>query len=71
MLEQEKASIISYYDILNLLQFRRSVNTSKFIHKKDFLSKCEHGLLYLHGLTLRILKKKLVGQIFKRSFASK
>ena len=29
----------------------------------------EHGLLYLHGLTLCILKKKLEGQIFKRSFA--
>ena len=24
-----------------------------------------HGLLYLHGLTLRILKKKIVGQMFK------
>ena len=24
-----------------------------------------HGLLYLHGLTLRILKKKIEGQIFK------
>ena len=31
----------------------------------------KHGLLYLHRLTLRILKKKIVGQIFKRSFASK
>ena len=30
-----------------------------------------HGLLYLDGLTLRILQKKIVGQIFKRSFASK
>ena len=29
----------------------------------------KHGLLYLHGLILRILKKKIEGQIFKRSFA--
>ena len=30
-----------------------------------------HDLLYLHGLTLRILKKKIVGQMLKISFASK
>ena len=30
-----------------------------------------HGLLCLHGLTLRILKKKIVGQIFKRSYCVK
>ena len=28
-----------------------------------------HGLLYLHCLTLHVLKKKIEGQIFKRSFA--
>ena len=28
-----------------------------------------HDPLYLHGLTLHIMKKKIVGQIFKRSFA--
>ena len=32
-------------------------------------SKWNHELLYLHGLTLRILKKKVVGQMFKVSFA--
>ena len=30
----------------------------------------EHDLLHIHGLTLRILKKK-IDQIFKRSFALK
>ena len=33
--------------------------------------KFKHGLLYLHGLTLGISKKKIVGQMFKISFASK
>ena len=35
------------------------------------MSKANHGLLYLHSLTLCILKKKIAGQTFKRSFASK
>ena len=35
------------------------------------LKPIHYGLLYLHGLTLRIMKKKIVGQIFKRSFESK
>ena len=38
---------------------------------RNVFTKWIHGLLYLHGLTLRILKKNIVGQIFKRSFASK
>ena len=36
-----------------------------------FDNRCIHGLLYLQGLTVRILKKKIVGQMFKISFASK
>ena len=39
-----------------------------FVLKGDFTVE-NHGLLYLHGLALRILKKKIVGQIFERSFA--
>ena len=39
-------------------------------HKKvcRVLNYIDHGLLYLHGVTC-ILKKRIVGQIFKRSFA--
>ena len=32
-------------------------------------SMSNHGLLYLNGPTLSILKKKIVDQILKRSFA--
>ena len=38
---------------------------------KETVNKTYHGLLYLHGGTLRIFKTKIVGPIFKRSFASK
>ena len=57
----------SHSDLLFLIE-RIKINKHKQIL---FNLGLEHNLLYLHGLTSRILKKKIVGHMFKISFASK
>ena len=48
-----------------------NLKTLTFLTKKVLRCLTRHGLLYLDGLTLRILKEKIVGQIFRRLSALK
>ena len=59
----------------NFHEYLRSVTSivsnNVYRDKDNTFKLFNHGLLYLHGLPLRILKKKIVGQMFKISFTSK
>ena len=43
----------------------KEVNYCQNVALKIIPDNSEHGLLHLHGRTLRILKEKIVGQIFQ------
>ena len=53
--------------IIMFLKNEENIYLNYLASKLHFISThpSTHGLLYLHGPTLRILKEKIVGQIFQ------